>query len=294
MDRRAFLATGAVGIAGFAGCLGDGDDGGDSTGGMNGDGSDSSGGTNGDGGSDSMGPDLSAAVDPDPSVTTDGLAPEPNPEAVSDIDPTAPEDFGTYEHAGYEVPLVPIETARYWYHNEQARFIDARGQSQYESLHVKGAVSSPADADLSVGGVDQWGQDERIVTYCRCPHTLASMRATNLYDGGYQAVAAIDEGFGPWIENGYPTAPEGDDSDLSVTWDVAGYTDPSDAGDYAWVRHDPTGQREVSRIGADGAFSMTLHFVDVDQGSQLALETPSAELVAPARELVGETIDLTG
>ena len=296
MDRRAFLATGGVCVAGIAGCLGtlsDDDDptesGGDST-------------DTDDAVTDDIGsttdetltePDVSAAVDPDPDRTTDGLAPAPDPDAVADIDPAAPETFDTYEQAGYAVPLVPFETALYWYHNQQARFIDTRGRTQYENIHIDGAVLSPVGEPLSAGGVDEWDEAERIVTYCRCPHDLASMRAADLYDAGHVAVFGIDEGLDPWLEDGHPTGPEGDDGDLSVTWDVTGYADTADTGQFAWVRHEPTGQREVARIDEDGAFAMTLHFYEVDSDSRLTLETPPTELAAPARELVGGTVDLT-
>lgn len=291
MNRRTFLITGAAGTVALAGCLGgDSDEGADPSDDGMGGGNEQ---TTEQDSDELIEPDVSAAVAPDPELTRAGLAPDPDPAAVESIEPADPETFDTFEQEGYAVPLVPYETALYWYHNQEARFVDARGESQYENIHIDGAVLSPAGDPLSAGGVEEWDEAERVVTYCRCPHTLASMRAADLYDADHVAVFGIDEGLDPWLENGNPTGPEGDDGDFSVTWDVAGYSDPTDAGEFAWVRHEPTGQREVTRIAEDGAFSMTLHFFDVDQTSDLTLETPSTELVAPARDLVGQTLDLT-
>lgn len=260
MDRRTYLTTTTAALAGLAGCLG------------------------GDGGNDAV-PDGEA---PDPDVTEAGLAPDPQDVSDRDVDPA---DFDTNEHEGREIPLVPLEDAHYWYQERAARFVDARSAEEYAEHHIAGAVHSPAPDGGNSDPVAEWPTDERIVTYCVCPHTLSSMRAANLYENGYTAVYAIDEGFAPWLENGYPAAGEGVQNDRGRVPDaqtITGSVDDGYGGEYAWVRHAPTNQREATRIDSDGSFELHVRFVNVDADTEVTLETPPVSVTAPLTELTRE------
>jgi rhodanese-related sulfurtransferase len=273
MDRRRFL--GAVGAAaGLTGCMGGSSDGTPS---------DSA---TGSAGTDSGTPEsISAAADgyPDPSVI-DETPPPPNADTSS---------FETiaYEQ-GIEVPLVPIDVAYDWYRRREARFADARGERQYATSHVTGAVLSPASGRQD-DPATAWPEGDRIVTYCGCPHHLSSMRAAQLYQNGYEEVYAIDEGFWEWHQLDYPMAGE------NVEYQpyghvIEGTADPAHAGEYAWARTVDGSQEEANPIGSDGDYELVLHFSGVTDSTEITVETPAYSLTEPLGELTSGGVTAAG
>ena len=176
MKRRTYLrVAGVAGAAGLAGCLGDGD------------GGDRNGDRNGDGDSDGDGSDHEAA-----------------------------NEFGydTTVNNGVEVPLVPTADAIEWFEDEEAVFVDARGPEQFEELRIADAVLSPAPEGLGADDpISELSADTRLVTYCVCPHTLATSRGATLIQNGYVHAYALDEGLQEWIDQGHPI--EGDESNAA-------------------------------------------------------------------------------
>jgi len=225
---------------------------------------------------------------PPDGAPTDGYPPEFD--EVPDEREIDPSSFGTVTRDGVEVPLAPVDVAHYWYRRGEARMADARGREQYDTSHVYGAVLSPAGQGGGDGdAVVEWPQGDRIVCYCGCPHHLSSIRAASLIDAGYENVYVIDEGFWEWHGRDYPMA----GTDLSTSpygHVVSGRTERRYAGETAWARHGPSGQREATTIEADGRFSMTLRFVDVDRDSPIRVETPGYTVEARLGRLVDGTV----
>lgn len=247
MRRRTLLASGAslAGASAFVGCLG-----------------------------------LSGSDET--SVSEAGLAPNPEDVPAPDVNVDSLELYTEYDPA---VPLLPIDAAHAWYLRREARFVDARSLRAYEEAHVAGAVSSPAPTGQQrEDPTEAWPDDERIVTYCTCPHHLSTLRASNLISDGHAAVFAIDEGFRPWVQQGYPIAGDRVGSALGEPRTVRGTVDTGHAGEWVWVRHGPTGQREPGQVRADGSFAVTIHFVDLDAESPLTVETPAWTETAPLGE----------
>lgn len=118
--------------------------------------------------------------------------------------------FETTTVEGVDVPLAPIDATHHWYRGRAARFVDARGQAQYDRSHITGAVLSPAPDGTGDDPVEAWPTDDRIVCYCGCPHHLSSLRAASLIENGYGQVYVIDEGFWEWQDRGYPISGEED------------------------------------------------------------------------------------
>lgn len=141
--------------------------------------------------------------DPDPD---DGYPPrtEEMP-GERDIDPST---FPTVQEGGYEIRLVPVDVAHYWYLRREARFIDTRSTRSFEESHIHGAVHSPTNDPLDEENdpVYTWPRDDRIICYCSCPYHLATMKAADLLDRGYTEVYAIREGFYGWMDQDYPVA----------------------------------------------------------------------------------------
>ena len=110
---------------------------------------------------------------------------------------------GYYTHDGVDVPLVGTETALGWFDEADVAFFDARGQSEYEEVRIEGAEWSPAEHGRATDDPsEQLSTDDRIVTYCVCPHLLAGQRGASLLNDGFEEVYGLDEGLQGWIDAG--------------------------------------------------------------------------------------------
>ncbi|ESP89631.1 rhodanese-like domain-containing protein [Candidatus Halobonum tyrrellensis] len=208
---------------------------------------------------------------------------------TSDSEETSDGGFERITVEGTGVPLVPVDTVHEWYEDDAARFADARGERAYDRSHVEGAVWSPAPDGRPSDPVAEWPTDARIVCYCGCPHHLSSLRASTLIDDGYEEVYVIDEGFWEWTDRGYPVAGANVDVRPELR-EISGVTDAAHAGETAWARHEPTGQREATAIDDAGEYHLELRFTDVTADSTIRVETPEYRVRAPLGDLVGTTV----
>ena len=206
--------------------------------------------------------------------------------SAPDVEPSS---FETLEVNGETVRLAPVDVVAAWYRRREARFVDARGLDQYTRAHVYGGVWSPAMRDSAGGRVDAWPADDRVVTYCGCPHHLSSIRAAGLQKGGHTEVYALSEGFrrpGGWSGSDYPMAGtafrSGSQAAVS-TWTIRGAVDAAHAGEYVWV--EAARQYEAAPIGGDGRYAVTLHFADVTADTPVTLTTPTDVVTRPLGDL---------
>lgn len=220
----------------------------------------------------------------------DGFPPAvPEPPAPPDVDESA---LPTKSVNGESVTLAPIDAVVKWYQRAEARFVDARGLTQYTRAHIYGSVLSTAQKASNGGGIDDWATDDRIVTYCGCPHHLSSLRAAGLQKAGYETVYAIDEGFGAWADRGYPMAGTafGTESQGAVSeWTIEGAVDERYAGEYAWAEADR--QYEAAPIRSDGGFTLHLTFSDVTSETAVRVSTPAFTVTRPLGDLVSGVVD---
>lgn len=202
-------------------------------------------------------------------------------------DVEAANEFGydTLRTDGVNVPLVPMEDAVQWHENGEAIFVDARSRTEFEKARVADAVLSPApdgrDDDDPLNDVET---ETRIVTYCGCPHHLSTLRGASLIQEGYVDTYALEEGFFPWKDVGHPLAGEEVETTPSL-YRIDGQTAPAHAGEFAWVRHEPTGQREPSPIREDGTFTIDVRFYELDPESEVRVSTPEGDRLGPINEL---------
>lgn len=191
---------------------------------------------------------------------------------------------------GIEVPLAPIDDVYYWYQRQEARIADARGADQYEAAHITGAVLSTAPPQrVNNDPVDDWPTDDRIVTYCGCPHHLSGLRAAALIDDGYEEVYAIDEGLWEWVNRNYPLSGSEVSNDVE-SFDIRGRTDPAYAGEMIWVEQLGAKRYEAAPIAADGSYTATLHFRELSDDSLLKVETPDYTVEATLAELTSDVV----
>ncbi|WP_232686188.1 rhodanese-like domain-containing protein [Halobacterium zhouii] len=196
--------------------------------------------------------------------------------------------FSQLSTNGESVTLVPIDVAHYWHQRQSARFVDARGQRQYERSHVFGSVLSPAVKNSQGGPIEGWPKDDRVVCYCGCPHHLSSIRAAGLQKSGFSNVYVIDEGFGEWRGRGYPmrgtsfAAPE----NAVIEGDVAAQY----AGEYVWATNPASGQQEAAPIREDGSFELHLYFSGMNDEMPIRVSGPSFEVTRPLGELTAAVL----
>lgn len=283
MKRRTLLAATGTGVASVAGCLGTGESNSET-------GSQEQGDQTSRNDEKQSGYEPETATDPDPTLSSAGLPRDPEPETVADIEPTNESAFELNTYKGVDVPLVPAKTARYWYHEQKARVIDARSYEVYQRSHIPGALSSPAGGtDRGADEINNWDETARIVTYCGCPHHLSSHRAMELYESGHTAVYAIDEGFGVWSERGYETT--GEESSFARSWHIDGKVSARYAGEIATVKRPQSEQLLYAKpIGEEGTFSLKLRSADVEEHTVVVVKTPSGSKQATVRELATSII----
>ncbi len=190
------------------------------------------------------------------------------------------QNYETTTTNGVEVPLAPIGDTYDWYQDDEASFADARGSSQYDRAHIKGAVHSPAPEGGQNDPVAAWSKDTRVVCYCACPHHLSSIRASHLIKDGYKSVYVIDEGFRAWIDKGYPLAGSAVQR-LPEPYRIEGRASADAAGEYAWAVHEPSDQQEAGPIAADGSWNMHLRFSDLTDDSLITVKTPDYRVEHP-------------
>ena len=195
------------------------------------------------------------------------------------------EEYPTETFDGVEVPLAPLEDVYEWYEGDETHVVDTQPQSVYDDAHIAGAVRSPAPDGLEDDDpVEAWGADERIITYCVCPHTLAVQRGATLIDEGYEEVYALDEGFNAWREAGYPVDGNGTD-DEQPAYEIVGESSPAHAEESVYVREFETGEYlEISPIEDDGSYELLVRG-DLEAETVLEVETPDYTLEAPLSEL---------
>ena len=195
--------------------------------------------------------------------------------------------FGSMIQQGTSVTLANVQACYYWYARGEARFVDARGPGQFDSQHIFGAVNSPTgEAALSEAEdpVTDWPTDDRIVSYCGCPHHLSSLRAAELQADGFQEVFVLNEGYWEWNNRGYPRA--GAETDRKPPSRlIEGSTASRYAGETVWAIHDPSQQFEAGPIDASGRYHLDVKFVDVTPTTEIRLQTPAYEIRAPLGEL---------
>lgn len=259
MKRRTFLTASAVSLSAVAGCLGDG---------------------GGGGGEPSATPE---------DGNVDGYPPEFEDQPDErNIDTSS---FGTVEENGVQVPLAPVDVAHYWHKRGEARFADARSESQYEASHIYGAVLSPASEGnrSSDDPVGDWPKDDKIVCYCGCPHHLSSIRASQLIQNGFENVYVIDEGFWEWHDRDYPMR-GADISSNPESWVIDGEVAGAFGGENAWARHRPSGQVESTDIADGGSYELHLKFHEVGPDSTVEVETPAYTVEGKLADLASGTV----
>ena len=103
--------------------------------------------------------------------------------------------------------VIGLERAQELFAGGQALFIDARSQLEYETGHIRGALSLPAEEfdDIFPAVEETLAQGKPLVAYCHgqaCP--LSTEVADRLRSFGFGQVAVFQDGWGQWTKAGLP------------------------------------------------------------------------------------------
>jgi cytochrome c oxidase cbb3-type subunit 3/ubiquinol-cytochrome c reductase cytochrome c subunit len=124
--------------------------------------------------------------------------PPPIPLGPVPLNPKGPEPKGFKPFpAMTSVDVVAAEYKR----KAKMVIIDARVPSDYENVHIAGAVSVPFyDPDPYF---DELPKSAWLVCYCGCPHAESGTLARKLAAAGFTKVTVLDEGLFDWIDKGH-------------------------------------------------------------------------------------------
>jgi cytochrome c oxidase cbb3-type subunit 3/ubiquinol-cytochrome c reductase cytochrome c subunit len=79
---------------------------------------------------------------------------------------------------------------------------DARAPSEWISLHIAGAISTPYYDFKALDDIPNDGT--WVLAYCACPHHVSGQVVDELRKRGYKHTAVIDEGVFAWQQKKYP------------------------------------------------------------------------------------------
>ena len=211
----------------------------------------------------------------------------PDPESEPDDRSIDTDSYSTRTFEGVAVPLAPIEDVFYWYQRQDARIADARGADQYERAHIAGAPLSPAPDGGSNDPISEWATDDRIVTYCGCPHHLSGLRAASLLDEGYEEVYALDEGFQAWIDAGYPLEGSAVSEDRA-TYRIQGQSNAA-PNEMVMLEQVDAERFEAAPIADDGSYTLQLHYAG-STDSRFRVDAPDYTVEGTLDELTSTTV----
>ena len=168
---------------------------------------------------------------------------------------------------------------------------DVRSKPSFDELHIQSAVSLPYghfdQSDLAaIEGLDL---DSDIVTYCGCPHTLASFAANQLLEYGYKNARVLHEGFFYWRDNGLPVM--GQNAQRTTRLEFAGTLKAEEtplAHRAVFIRNTRNGQLEAATTNANGYFETEFHVMsfredDIFQVHVASLDSPELAKMTATR-----------
>ncbi len=100
---------------------------------------------------------------------------------------------------------VDIFTAKRWFYEGKAVFVDARPKEFYEKSHIKGAINIPPEYTEKLIKQLNLPKDKMIITYCDDKSCgLSKELALELYSLGFDNVYYLKEGFKGWLSYNLP------------------------------------------------------------------------------------------
>jgi cytochrome c oxidase cbb3-type subunit III len=133
---------------------------------------------------------------PPPSMPPAGTSPAGTP-------PAGTPPAGTPPVCKPDPRFVSVEqVAKAFAGKQRMVIIDARPPSEWQRVHITGAVSIP---HYDMKRLDEAPKDGTwIIAYCGCPHHLSGIVVDELRKRGYAHAVVLDEGINEWHRRGLP------------------------------------------------------------------------------------------
>ncbi len=105
-----------------------------------------------------------------------------------------------------EIPRISVDETYQKLVRVDAVVIDVRIPIEYESSHIKGAISLPED-EIQMH-FDELPRDKDLILYCACGGETSSARAAQiLLSNGFTRVSVLKGGLLAWLATNYPIEP---------------------------------------------------------------------------------------
>lgn len=99
--------------------------------------------------------------------------------------------------------IAPLdEVAKAYKDKARMVFVDARAPSDFNRLHITGAIPVPYYEPKELSKIPNDGT--WVIAYCACPHHASGAIVDELRKRGYKHTAVLDEGIFAWKTKGHP------------------------------------------------------------------------------------------
>lgn len=107
------------------------------------------------------------------------------------------------EEAEKSITTISFEDAKALFDKGGVPFLDVRGEKEYRSGHIPGAINIPRGLLEFVVGDKLPDKDATIVVYCKTGGR-SCLASYTLVEMGYKNIKNMDGGWKAWVDAGYP------------------------------------------------------------------------------------------
>ncbi|MFW6114905.1 MAG: rhodanese-like domain-containing protein [Thermodesulfobacteriota bacterium] len=107
------------------------------------------------------------------------------------------------EEAEKNITTISFEDAKALFDKGGVPFLDVRGEKEYRSGHIPGAINIPRGLLEFVVGDKLPDKDATIVVYCKTGGR-SCLASYTLVEMGYKNIKNMDGGWKAWVAAGYP------------------------------------------------------------------------------------------
>lgn len=108
-----------------------------------------------------------------------------------------------------DIPTVPLEEAVLGFLSNEALFLDARSEADYQQGHIKGALNLPVHAGIFGKKLQEFsltvGREKELILYCDGVDCSSGLELASILRGlGYRNVKFLINGWTQWMMAGMP------------------------------------------------------------------------------------------
>ena len=135
--------------------------------------------------------------------------------AVNSLRSTPLPLIGDWSHGGFssegqgDIPTVPLEEAVLRFLSNEALFLDARSEADYQQGHIKGALNLPVHAGIFGKRLQEFsltaGRERELIVYCDGIDCSSGLELASILRGlGHRNIKVLINGWTQWMMAGMP------------------------------------------------------------------------------------------